>query len=69
MALTPEQFRQHVCGRKVPFQSRAEARTMGRITNNGYGGGQVAPYRCPLDDHWHLGHSMSKKQRRARRAS
>lgn len=54
-----ENYQYHACGRKTPFMSRGEARQS--ATNNG---GQTKPYRCPFEDHWHLGHSRSKKARR-----
>ena len=59
--MTPEEFAQRSCYGKVPFASRREARQ--RIHN--LGGGRVAPYRCRIDDeHWHLGHAVSKCNRK-----
>lgn len=69
MTMTPEEYRQHSCLRKVPYTSRGEAKQMARVTNDRYGGGRIAPYHCHFEDHWHLGHNASKKQRRAGRAS
>lgn len=65
--MSSEQYRQHACGRKVPFTSRSEARQMARVTSDRYGGGRIAPYACAYADHWHLGHERSKKERRSAR--
>jgi hypothetical protein len=65
--MSPEEYRQHSCGRKVPFTSRKEARQRASTVSRNFGGGRVMPYRCQFDDHWHLGHDRSKKERRATR--
>lgn len=65
--MSPEQYRQHACGRKVPFTSRSEARVTARLTEDRNGGGRLAPYACKFADHWHIGHELSKKERRAAR--
>jgi hypothetical protein len=65
------EFRHHSCGRKVPFTTRREARQMASLTSDRYGGGRVEPYRCLFDEaHWHIGHKLGPKERKAlRRAS
>lgn len=42
--MSPEQYRQHACGRKVPFTSRSEARVTARLTEDRSGGGRMKPY-------------------------
>jgi len=43
------------CTSKAPFRSRSEARSYIR---SGFltAGSSLRAYRCPFEDHWHLGH-------------
>ena len=51
-------LRERTCGSKAAYVSRGEARTLARHGRRA--DGQVAPYRCPFCDLWHLGHSRRR---------
>ena len=58
-------FEERACTSKVPFVTREEARSLAR--HGRFQDGRLVPYRCPIGDHWHLGHRSSKAASAARR--
>lgn len=60
------------CRQKIAYDTRQEARLALKgmdqhPTARTKGIGSMEAYHCPHGDHWHLGHAISKKQRRAKR--
>lgn len=53
-----EAVRQKACVRKVAYGARS-AREVAEDRNREVGGRAYQPYRCPFDDHFHVGHVMS----------
>ena len=63
---TQEQFEQRVCKRKIPFATRREAALAAQSMQR-RGKDPVEPYRCQFCEQWHLGHRLSRKEKRARK--
>lgn len=62
--MTPDEFRRHVCLRKVGYGSRKQARNAALGYQAHQGGSRVTPYRCPFGEaHWHIGHSNKRGRR------
>jgi len=62
--MTPDEFRARSCTSKIPFASRREARQRATPQQSRLGGGKVVPYRCKFEPHWHIGHAISKVNRK-----
>lgn len=59
-----DELRAISCTSKVPYMTRAEAKTIAKRTGDKFGGGKVEAYPCTYADHWHVGHATSKKRRK-----
>jgi hypothetical protein len=57
-------LRERACLSKSAFGSRSEARAVARGGRSSTG--QLRPYRCPFEDHWHVGHRSRRSRQRHR---